>query len=85
MVYVDYGIFISKDDTLIDQEINSLQDSYTLTNDGPLKDYLGTHFQYNNNGSLKMTQPKMIKGALELVGLNKEGVKMHDTPASDSK
>ena len=85
VVYVDDAILISANDKLIDSEIKSLKSSYALTDDAPLKDYLGTRFVRNEDGSLEMTQPKMIERALEIVGLNKEGVKMHDTPASESK
>ena len=85
VVYVDDAILISPNDSLIDSEIQSLKSSYFLTDEGPLKDYLGTRFVRAEDGTIEMTQPKMIERVLEIVGLNKEGVKMHDTPASDSK
>lgn len=85
MVYVDDAILISADEKLIESEIKSLQTSYALTDDGPLKDYLGTRFEKNADGSLEMTQPKMIERVLEIVGLNRDNIKFHDTPASDSK
>ena len=82
---MDDAILISADEQLIDQEIKSLQESYSLTDDGPLKDYLGTRFVRNDDGSIEMTQPKMIERVLDIVGLNGEQIKMHDTPASESK
>ena len=87
MVYVDDAILISAHERLIDLEIKSLQESYALTDDGNLKDYLGTRFTRKDDGSFEMNQPKMIERALEIVGLNTDGtkVKMHDTPASESK
>ena len=58
-----------------------------LTDKGDLPDYLGTCFTRHSDGSLSMTQPKMIKRVLSIVGLDpqSEHVQMHDTPASDSK
>lgn len=87
VLYVDDGCILSADSTLIDREIASLQQSFDLTDDGPLKDYLGTRFKRRDDGSLLMTQPKMIQRALSIVGLDKRdnAVKMHDTPASDAK
>lgn len=87
IVYVDDAILISPENALIDKEIQSLKQSYALTDDGPLKDYLGTRFTRHDDGSLEMTQPKMIERALSIMGLdpNSKRTKMHDTPASHSK
>ncbi|CAJ1960803.1 unnamed protein product [Cylindrotheca closterium] len=70
VVYVDDAILISPDDSLIDSEIQSLKSSYFLTDEGPLKDYLGTRFVRAEDGTIEMTQPKMIERVLEIVGLN---------------
>jgi hypothetical protein len=52
-----------------------------------LKDYLGTRFEPHVDGSISLTQPKMIERVLQVVGLNpkSEGTKLHDTPACDHK
>ena len=85
LVYVDDAILISPNENIINREIKSLQESFALTDHGPLKDYLGTCFVCNKDGSLEMSQPKMIERVLDIVGLHQEGSKMHDTPASESK
>jgi hypothetical protein len=41
-IYVDDAILISPYSTLIQHEIASLKEEFDLTDDGPLKDYLGT-------------------------------------------
>lgn len=69
------------------QEIKSLQQDYALTDDGELQDYLGTRFTKHDDGSIKLSQPRMVRRILEMVGIDpdNERTKMHDTPASDSK
>ena len=52
VIYVDDAILISDHKTLIDIEIKSLQEGYNLTDDGELKDYLGTIFTKLSDGSI---------------------------------
>jgi Reverse transcriptase (RNA-dependent DNA polymerase) len=87
VVYVDDAILISPFKTKIDKEIASLQEDYDLTDEGELQDYLGIRFDRRLDGSLKLTQPRMIERVLEIVGLKKDDqhVKLHDTPASEHK
>ena len=59
-----------------------------MTDDGELKDYLGTRFKKNKNyGSITLTQPRTVKIILELVGPNyaSKTVKIHDNPAFSNK
>ena len=44
LLYVDNAIIISINSTHIDDEIHSLKQSFNLTDEGVLKDYLGTRF-----------------------------------------
>ena len=83
IVYVDDAILISPSQGRIQREIQSLQQSYDLTDDGQLKDYLGTRFVQQNDGSIELTMPKMIDRILNIAGLDPSDtkVKMHDTPA----
>ena len=87
VVYVDDAILISPYKSLINKEIKSLQEEFDLTDDGVLKDYLGTRFTRFPDGSIQLTQPKMIERALEIVGFSteQERIKQHDTPASNTK
>ena len=66
-------------------EISSLKQSYALTDEGDLHDYLGTRFDRHNDGSVTLTQPRMIERALSIVGLHgtDSHIKRHDTPAID--
>jgi hypothetical protein len=87
VVYVDDAILISPNKVQIQEEITSLQTDYDLTDDGELKDYLGTRFERHTDGSISLTQPKMIERVLHVVGLDPTSTrtKLHDTPASDHK
>lgn len=85
ILYVDDAILISPDKSRITAEIKSLQRDYDLTDDGELKDYLGTRFTKSSDGSITLTQPRMVARILEMVGLDPTSTrtKLHDTPASD--
>jgi hypothetical protein len=85
VVYVDDVILISPNKPQIQEEILSLQKDYDLTDDDALKDYLGTRFERHGDGSISLTQPKMIEQVLQVVGLNptKARTKLHDSPASE--
>ena len=87
IVYVDDAILISPSKPLIQKEISSLHKDYQLTDDGPLKDYLGTRFTRRDDGSVVLTQPHMVNRILQSVGLdpNNPDTKMHDTPADSRK
>jgi hypothetical protein len=61
VVYVDDAILISPHKHLIMKEIASLQRDYDLTDDGELQDYLGTRFVRKSDGSIELSQPKMIE------------------------
>ena len=90
VLYVDDACLLSPDKSLIDKEIKSLQDQYNLTDDGELKDYLGTRFTRESNGSILLEQPRMIQRILQMVGLDPSDdgpthVNTHDSPASSTE
>ncbi len=81
-----HAILILPDKHKIHSEIKSLQQDFDLTNDGELKDYLGTRFTRHTDGSIELSQPHMINRILEMVGIHPDSnTKMHDTPAIDSR
>ena len=69
ILYVDDACFISPHKYKIDAEIKSLQRDYDLTDDGDLKDYLGTRFDRHKDGSVTLTQPRMMERVFDIVGL----------------
>lgn len=86
ILYVDDACILSPDKSKIASEIASLQRDYDLTDEGPLQDYLGTRFDRNSDGSVTLTQPRMIERVLSIVGLDSKDttIKVHDTPAVET-
>ena len=80
IIYVDDACIISPSKSAIINEISSLQQ-----NEGDFHYYLGTCFAQDNNGSVTLTQPRMIEHALSIVGLHGTNlhIKRHDTPSVD--
>ena len=69
IVYVDDDILIPPHKSLIDFEINSLQKYFDLTHDGEFKEYLGTRFTKRKDGSIELSQHRMVSHILSMVGL----------------
>ena len=71
----------------INCEITSLKQSFELTNEGKLQDYLGTWLTKYPDGWIKLQQKKMIDNCLDMLGMgsSSKNVKTHDTPAESSK
>ena len=82
ILYADDACIISPFTTLINHEIKSLQKDYDLTDDGILQNYLGARFDCHANGSVTLTQPRMIDRLITIVGLdsNASNVKLHNCP-----
>ena len=78
LLYVNEAILVSKSNKRLDAEIRLLKSSFDLTDEGPLKYYLGNRFYCNADGYIELTQPRMIQRALKVVGLdvNDQHVKM---------
>ena len=71
----------------INCEITSLKQSFELTNEGELQDYLGTRLTKHPDGRIELQQKKTIDNCLDLLGMgpSSKNVKTHDTPAESSK
>ena len=67
---MDDAILIPPHKSLIDFEINSLRKYFDLTDDGELKDYLGTPFTKHKDVSIELSQPHMVSRILSMVGLD---------------
>ena len=70
-MYVDDACILSPDKSRILSEIISLQKDYDLTDEGPLQDYLCTRFDCNKDGSITLTQPRMIDRVLSIAWILK--------------
>ena len=78
ILYVDDACFIPPYKHKIDAEIKSLQKDYDLTDNKDLKNYLGTRFNQHKDGSVTLTQPRMMERVFDVVGLDPSS-KKHKT------
>ena len=65
----------------------SLKQSFELTDEGELQDYLGTWLTKHPDGRIELQQKKIIDNCLEMLGMgpSSKNVKTHDIPAESSK
>ena len=87
VLYVDDATLFSPNSVAINHEITSLRQSFELTDEGELQDYLGTQLTKHPDGRIKLQQKKMINNCLDMLGmgLSSKNVKTHDTLAESSK
>ena len=87
VLYVDDAAIFLPNAAAINREIMSLKQSFDLTDEGDLQDYLGTHLTKHPDGRIELQQKKTIDNCLELLGMGpaSKNVKTHDMPAESSK
>ena len=87
VLYVDDAALFSPNSTAINHEIMSLKQSFDLTDEGDLQDYLGTRLTKHLDGRIELQQKKTIDNCLELLGMGptSKNVKTHDTLAESLK
>ena len=87
VLYVNNTALFSPDSAAINREIASLKQSFKLTDEGKLQDYLKTHLTKHSDGCIELQQKKMIDNCLDMLGMgpSSKNVKTHDTPAESSK
>ena len=64
MFYVDDGIIIAQENTSIDNIINKLKESYQLTDEGKIQEYLGIYVEQQIDVTTKLSQPHLIDQSL---------------------
>ena len=87
VLYVDDAALFSPNSAAINCEIMSLKQSFELTDEGELQDYLGTWLTKHPDGRIELQQKKTINNCLEMLGMGptSKNVKTHDTLAESSK
>ena len=79
--YVDDGIFLSPDSSLVDKAIQDLKnENLNIEDQGDIADYLGINFNYEQNGTIVMSQPQLIDQLIVDVKF-KNTKNLPDTPA----
>ena len=87
VLYIDDAALFSPNSVAINREIMSLKQSFDLTDEGDLQDYLETQLTQHPDGRIELQQKKMIDNCLQMLGMGptSKNVKTHDTPAESSK
>jgi hypothetical protein len=80
MLYVDDGIFTGPDKEEIVTLIRRMQCEYNITDEGDIKEYLGVLVEKLDNGTMKLSQPQLIKQILDNLWFN-DRMKSKPTPA----
>ena len=85
MNYVDDGIFCSPNNEAIDAVIQELRGlKFDIEDKGSIGDYLGINFEYNEDGSIKLSQPHLIEDILKQTHIAERHL-AKTTPAMSSK
>jgi len=96
MCYVDDGIFMAPSQAKIDKcynllvneftdaETNTVHRKFKMTDEGDLSDYLGVKIERLENGTIKLSQPHLIKQILSDLGFTNDTTSQ-PTPASSTK
>jgi hypothetical protein len=80
MLYIDDGIFAGPSKSEIAMLIKRMQAEFTVTDEGDIKEYLGVLVERQSDGTLKLSQPQLIKQILEDLWFNSR-TKSKPTPA----
>jgi hypothetical protein len=70
MLYVDDGIFAGPDKEEIAALIRRMQGVFNITDEGDIKEYLGVLVEKQGDGTLKLSQPQLIKQILDDLWFN---------------
>lgn len=85
VLYTDDSILAGPDKNEINKVISDIKKAkLDITVEGDIRDFLGVNIVKNKDGSITFSQPHLIDKILKALGLDKEGVKPHDTPARSS-
>jgi len=83
-VYIDYCILIAKTEQLVKTAVKEIAESFEITNEGEVDEYLGVKVEKLQEKRIKMSQPYLIDQILKGLGFN-ERTKVKRTPAIASK
>ena len=86
VLYTDDSILAGPNRKEIDEAIEQMQAiGLTLTIKGDLDDFLGVNFDRRTDGSIKLSQPKLIEQILSDLRMSDDSTKTKSTPAASSK
>jgi len=84
VVYIDDYIPIAKTEKLVQLAVKELAESFEITAEGEVDEYLGVKVENLKDKRIRMSQPYLIEQILKGLGFN-ERTKVKRTPAVASK
>jgi hypothetical protein len=69
VIYTDDTIIVGPNTTVIDDIIASVESLFNITSSDNVDDFLSVNISYEGNGQISYTQPKLIQGILDDLGL----------------
>lgn len=85
ILYTDDSILAGPDQAEIDKTVQLMQQELDITVEGTLTDFLGVNIDRREDGTIKLTQPRLIDQILQDLRLTDNNVHAKPTPAASSK
>jgi Reverse transcriptase (RNA-dependent DNA polymerase) len=86
VLYTDDSILAGPDSDELDDIIEQIKSTgLKITSEATLEDFLGVNIDHREDGTIHMTQTRLIDSILADLGLDKPNVAGKDTPAATSK
>jgi hypothetical protein len=85
VLYTDDSILAGPDKGEIDQTIREMQSVLDITIEGDLTDFLGVNIDRREDGTIKLSQPKLIDQVISDLHLEQENATTKATPMASSR
>ena len=85
VLYTDDSILVGPNRKELENAVRDIQKILNITVEGDLTDFLGVNIDRREDGTIKLSQPRLIDQIIVDLGLNDERTKTVPTPALSSK
>jgi hypothetical protein len=85
LIYCDDTLMMSPSKTELDDVFKKLDETFTVSDEGTISDYLGIKVAILPDGRMSFTQPQLIDSIIADCGLEKPNAKPRDTPALSTR
>jgi hypothetical protein len=85
VLYTDDSILAGPDKAKIDATIEAMRGELDLTVEENLTDFLGVNIDRREDGTIKLTQPKLVEQVVKDLHLDQDNTTIKETPAASSK
>ena len=86
VLYTDDSILVGPDQQELDNILEEIKSTgLDITSEDGIEDFLGVNIDHHSDGTIHLTQKRLIQSILDDLGLNSPNVKCHSTPMASSK